>query len=268
MILLTFALAGSAAADEPSTISGQVTDNGRALGNDRSAVDAALSSFNRSTGLQIYVIYVDNFGGLTGPQWAAKTRSISPIGTTDILIAFATDNPSYGVSAPSNTAISAAEFAEVAQNDIRPEVDNQDWAGAVIAAATGYGDAAEESGLPWMPILIGLIAVLAGAATLIHRARRRYDDTHEIRDEHGVPVDRLELMRTQELRDRAELAVAAVDDPDRKQALAVRLGRLLRAHDDWPRETQRVVAIDLIHDSERADDRASTGAPVGGERQH
>ncbi len=258
-LALLFAIsAGPASAEAPLSADSLITDKAGVLGADKPRVEAALKQFTRDTGLQLYVVYVKDFGGLSGSDWAAKTASKSTIGTTDILMAVSTKDRTYGVAEPREHGASDREFNAVAMNDIRPAVNTGDWAGAAIDAAHGYKRAYDESGLPWTLIVIGIVAVVAAGAVVTFRVRRHYDQTHVIRDEHGHTVDPLELLRTRELVDKAQLSVAAVEDPELKEKLARKLEILLAGKDS--RDARRALAISIIHRSTQFEHLTTAGS--------
>lgn len=261
VMLLFAAVAGPASAEAPISADSLITDNAGVLGADRPRVEAALKQFTRKTGLQLYVVYVKDFGGLSGSEWAAKTAAKSTIGSTDILVAVSTSTGSYGVAEPREHAASNADFNAVANNDIRPAVNTKQWADAATQAATGYQKAYEDSGLPWTPIVLGILVVAAAGAALTFRLRQNYDRTHEIKDEHGKTVDPLELLRTRELVDKAQLSVAAVEDPDLKSKLAKKLEILLSGQDS--RDARRALAISIIHRSTQFEHLTTVGITDG-----
>lgn len=259
LFLLIAPAAGPALAESPISVDSLITDTANVLGADKPVVEASLKQFTRKTGLQLYVVYVKNFGGLTGSQWAAKTAAKSTIGTTDILLAISTDDRTYGVAEPREHAASDQEFNAVAFNAVRPAVNTGAWAEAATDGAKGYQRAYEDSGLPWTPIVIGIVAVIAAGAALTFRLRRNYDQTHEIRDEHGMTIDPLELLRTRELVEKAEFAVAGVVDPVLKLKLAKKLEILLAGNDS--RDARRALSISIIHRSTKFENLTSVRSP-------
>lgn len=247
LFLVLFAAAGPASADAPINVNSRLTDNADVLGADRAKVETSLKAFTNNTGFQLYVVYVKSFDGLTGKEWAEKTAKNSALGTTDILLAVSTSDNHYGVSKPSEYGISDKEFNAVTFNDVRPAVNSGDWSGAAINAAKGYQQAAEDSGLPWVLLVTGALFIAVVGALVVHRTRERYDETHVIRDEHGQPVDPLELLDTDELIDKAQLSVAGVEDPELKNQLAKQLSDLLATRLKRTDDTRRALAIDIIH---------------------
>lgn len=261
LCLLFAVAAGPATAEAPLSVNSLITDKAGALGADRPQVEAALKQFTRKTGLQLYVIYVKDFDGLSAKQWAAKAAATSTIGSTDTLLAISTSDGAFGVAEPREHPGSDEAFNAVGAKDIQPAVDTQDWAGAATGAAAGYQQAYEESGLPWTPILLGILAAVVIGVLAIVRLRRNYDLTHEIRDEHGMTVDPLELLRTPELVDKAQRAVSSVEDPDLKDKLAKKLEVLLSAKDS--RDARRALAISIIHRSTQFENLTTVGSADG-----
>lgn len=210
--LILFVSVLPATADAPFDVRGQVTDKAGVLGSEKDEVEASLKKFTRETGFQLFVVYVKSFDDMSGADWADETASTSGLGTTDILLAVATEDGRYGIAVPQAHALSDEDFTTVETEDIRPALQERDFAGAAIAAAAGYTEAAEHSGFPWGAIVVGGIVVAGAGAYAIRRIRRKYDETHVVLDEHGNPVDPLSLLSTEELNKRASSALVAVDD--------------------------------------------------------
>jgi len=217
--LLLLLSASPASADRPIDVDGSITDNAGVLGSEKPRVEKALKEFTNKTGFQLFVVYVKSFEGMSGPDWADQTATKSGLGTTDILLAVATDEGRYGIAVPTEHAISDEDFTRVEVNDIRPALQQSDFPGAAIAAAEGYTEAAEDSGFPFgfivLPIgvfVAGIVVIAGVGAYAIHRTRRKYDETHVIRDEHGNQVDPLSLLSTEELTQKANASLVALDD--------------------------------------------------------
>lgn len=211
-LLFLLFLAPPAQADPPFDVREQITDRASVLGNREDDVEAALKKFTRESGFQLFVVYVKSFDGMSGADWADETASTSGLGTTDILLAVATDDGRYGIAVPREHALSDEDFTTVETEDIRPALQKRDFPGAAIAAAEGYTKAAKSPSLFWGAIVVGGAVVAGAGAFAIHRTRRKYEETHVVLDEHGNPVDPLSLLSTEELNKRAGSALVAVDD--------------------------------------------------------
>ena len=58
-----------------------------------------------------------------------------------MLLSIATVGRDYSVRVPPNFKLSTSQLDQVAENEIRPQLADGDWAGAAIAAANGYREA-------------------------------------------------------------------------------------------------------------------------------
>ena len=216
-VLLTAALVAPGAAlapanaDDPIDVTRQITDRAGALGPQQPEVRRALDRFFDRTGLQLFVVYVPTFGDLTGPEWAAKTSERSELGRGDVLLVVATKDRAYGYKTDNET-FTPADLESVDRTRILPALRNDDFAGAAIAAADSYGDIAEDEGLPWAAIVIGVVVVLLVGALLVRRSRRRFERSHHVLDEHGNPVDPAAILDLEELDEVSNRALVAVDD--------------------------------------------------------
>jgi hypothetical protein len=201
----------SAHAEDPIDVPGQITDEAGVLGADQMEVRQALDRFFDRTGLQLFVVFVPTFGDLTGKEWAAKTSEKSGLGRADMLLVVATKDRAYGYDTE-NEIFTAEDLETVDRTRILPALRNDDFAGAVTEAADGFGDVAEDDGLPWGWIVFGLVLVLAISGVVVHRVRRRFERSHHVLDEHGKPVDPAAILDVEELEEVANRALVAVDD--------------------------------------------------------
>lgn len=199
-------------AEDPIDVAAeQITDEAGVLGADQAEVREALDRFFDRTGLQLYVVYVPTFDDLTGDEWAAQTSQKSGLGRGDVLLAVATKDRFYGYET-ANATFSDEDLETVDRTRILPALRNDEFARAAIDAADGYGDIAEDDGLPWGWIVFAGVIVLAAGAVVVHRLRRRFERSHHVLDEHGNPVDPAALLDMKELEEVANRALVAVDD--------------------------------------------------------
>ncbi|GAA3514057.1 TPM domain-containing protein [Aeromicrobium panaciterrae] len=213
LALATLGFGGAAQADPPLDVKGEITDNAGVLStSDKARVEKALDDYQEKTGFQLFVVFVKSFDGKSGAEWSDETAAKSGLGTTEILLAVATEDRRYGTSIPPDHPLSDKEFNRIQLEEVEPKLRKSDWAGAAIAAAEGYTKAAEDSGLPWGAIVIGGVVVAGGGALVVRRMRRRYDDTHVVLDEHGQPIDPLSQLSTDELNKQSSAALVAIDD--------------------------------------------------------
>ena len=216
---LTVLVGGPATAEPPTDVAGEVTDSAQVLGERTAEVQAALDELADSTRHQLFVVFVDTFDGTDGIDWANESATLSGLGTNDLLLAVAVDDQRYAVSVDDAIALTDDQLAAVESERVEPRLSEGDWAGAAIAAAEGYrdaagggagtGGAAGSGGFPWIPLLVagGLVPLVlvivrslgAGAAG----AARGPD---------GRPLAGRAALPTDELNRQASQALVAIDD--------------------------------------------------------
>lgn len=135
------AAAPPARADDPVTLSaqGQITDRVGALGDRKAAVTAALDKLYADQRVQLFVTYVRDFSGRSAQSWADATAEKNGLGQNDVLLAVGTGARQYAYSADAASGFTEEQLAAVARTAIEPALRENDWAGAAIGAANGYG---------------------------------------------------------------------------------------------------------------------------------
>ncbi|MER7764504.1 TPM domain-containing protein [Streptomyces sp. NPDC097619] len=116
-----------------------MTDRVDALGDREPAVAAALERLYTEHRVQLFVVYVRNFSGRPAQSWADATATRNGLGRDDLLLAVATGDRQYAYSADTDSGFTREQLAEVARTAIEPALRQNDWAGAAIGAADGYG---------------------------------------------------------------------------------------------------------------------------------
>ena len=178
--LLAFSTA-TASAEAPLRVTGQITDPAGALGAQTPAVQAALDRLTAESNLRLYVVYVQNFSGRDGQDWADRSAQASQLGRRDALLAVAIDDRAYGISLDETFPLSDQVVTDIETRDVRPRLTADDWGGAAIALADGMrtGEASGGSGgdaggaaLP-VGLVAGGVALVGGGAYVLARRRRR-----------------------------------------------------------------------------------------------
>ncbi|MGB3370233.1 MAG: TPM domain-containing protein, partial [Rhodococcus sp. (in: high G+C Gram-positive bacteria)] len=172
-----FGAAGTATAEPPSRLAGQITDNVEALDDGQLAdVQAAIDDVYNADRIRLWIVYVADFDNLEPSEWADATAQASSFGDRDALLAVATVDRSYATWVSNGlTEITQSEIDELQTDNIEPALREEDWAGAAIVTAGTLGDAYASSGssgssTPW---LIGAGAVLAaGGGAVVYSSRR------------------------------------------------------------------------------------------------
>ncbi|MFO7691121.1 MAG: TPM domain-containing protein [Cryobacterium sp.] len=173
-----------------------IVDTDEVLNVREAEVTAALSALYDGTGIDLFVAYVPSFTGVqTRTDWADQTAAQNGLGTNDILLAVATDDRQYQISAPRDTALTDSQLAEIETVAIEPALRVNDWAGAAIGAATGLeaavrgtaiepasitpgvptSAASDDSGTGWVVfVLLASALVLVGLVWLLARRPRSH----------------------------------------------------------------------------------------------
>lgn len=188
---------------------------------EESEAQARLTQFKADTGLDLWVVYVDEFTDPSGAEdWANQTALDNGLGPTQYLLAVATGSRQFYLSGDSSGPVGPDELGTIEQQLIQPQLAAEDWLGAVDAAAVGLADAAgggsgagpgTGSGAGGFPI--GLVIFLAVAAiavlviVVIVRNRRK-----KVGGGAGAPGAPLEQIDLTELERRAGSALVQTDD--------------------------------------------------------
>ena len=168
-------LATPAGAQPPSKLTDHITDNTGALtDSDRAAVSSAIDRLYQARHIQLWVVYVDNFSRFKPENWAAQTRSASGMGDHDALLAVATNTKLYTFVPPKVQYLTTDELNSLQFRQIEPAVAAKDWSRAAVAAADGLNKSASSPKRNWLPIAIGVIAIVVVLVVvlLLFRARR------------------------------------------------------------------------------------------------
>lgn len=183
-----------AVADAPIPLArtGQVTDRVGALQGRTAEVQAALNQLYDRQKLQLFAVYVNGFSGASPQDWANATAVKNGLGRRDVLLAVATHDRQYAVSADQESGLTQRQIDEVGDQAIEPALRHDDWAGAAVGAATGYdavldghpvtapaitpgaadpgGAGSRSSGSVWIPVVALGAALLLGIWAYRRRA--------------------------------------------------------------------------------------------------
>lgn len=222
-LTVTIGVPTTAFAENPVEFgSSHVVDKVGALGDRESEVTDALDRLYTETGTDLFVVYVDNFTGVDDrEQWADQTADDNGMGATDVLLAVATGDREYQLSAAGDYELTDAQLSEVESVAIEPALRENDWAGAAIGAADGLaasltggqvtapevtpGEAEPSgSGGGFNPIWIVLIALVAIAIIVFFIVRSRRRSAATAGKKSGVPIA--------ELKQQAGSALVQTDD--------------------------------------------------------
>ncbi|WP_340295916.1 TPM domain-containing protein [Aquipuribacter hungaricus] len=167
--------------DDPAALTSQVTDSADVL--DDTAAQSAVEELSQQTGVDLYVVYVDDFGGLESEEWVIETGSLTGLGETDAMLAVAVGDREFWFEPPASLTTAEGQAIREAVVD---ELGQDDWDGAVTAAATTTAQVvASEGGTGGAPapapaggssglgglLVLGVVAAL-GIALLVAVVRR------------------------------------------------------------------------------------------------
>ncbi|MGW6132473.1 TPM domain-containing protein [Cellulomonas sp. NPDC055163] len=219
VLLATLGLAVPAAAVEPLNLPSQITDQVGALDGSTAEVQASLDRLSDDTAYDLFVVYVADFSGRDGEQWARETAAASGLGPEDVILAVAVDERRYGMWVQSAGEITEEEATSVRVDLVEPRLAEDDWAGAAIAAADGLRDAALGTGTAASGgglglgtlLVVGLVLVLV---VLVVRSllRHRGGAGQGAAQPAGAAPQGLAALPTPELNRRASQALVAIDD--------------------------------------------------------
>ena len=138
---------GAQASGRPGPVDGKVGRGERAsapgLRRTEDEVAGALADLRDETGVQLFTAYVDTTGVEEIEAWTANTAEVSGLGVNDALIVVAIDDRTYAmwVSDALQDEITTDEQDAILGNALEPELQDGDFAGAMIAAAEATGTA-------------------------------------------------------------------------------------------------------------------------------
>jgi hypothetical protein len=168
-------LAPCTAAEPPFRVPDYVTDRAGVLSTDqRAQVESAVDNLYNERRVRLWVVYVDSFNQ-DPVGWARVTMQISSFGDYDALLAVATGERSYAFLVPTSVA-SQSEASALQRNEIEPQLRQQDWAGAAVAAANGLvtpSAATPGAALSWVGVVVALVVLALIVLVLVLWSRRR-----------------------------------------------------------------------------------------------
>lgn len=187
--MMAFALATvgapSAKADPPTRLPQQILDTANALTiPQHTELQAAIDQLYNDKQVQLWVVYVKDFGSLTAEQWAEQTATASELGSADVLLAVATESRAYALnSAGKIDGLDTSALQKVASEDVQPQLRQGNWAQAGIATANGITAQLTPSNTA---LIVGSsvagLAVLGGGGAFLYLRRNRRRQTDEAID--------------------------------------------------------------------------------------
>lgn len=171
------------------------------------AIEDAIGELQRED-VDLWVVYVDEFSSpADAEEWANTTAEQNGLGPNQYLLAVATDARTYYLSGDTSGPVSGDQLTSIEQDQILPQLRDEDWAGAGVAAADGlrgvvsgsYGS--NGSGFFWV-LIIGVV-VVGAIIFFVVRSRRRTQ---------GAPTGGPAAVPLPELERQAGVALVQTDD--------------------------------------------------------
>lgn len=171
-------LPGSATAEPPFRLPQPITDTAGVLDPAETAqIEQAADALYAEHGVQLWVAYVPTFSGLSSDDWTERTAQASNFGTDTALLAVATQDREYALWTPNAlSGVTASERDAISTDRIVPQLRDENWAGAAVAAAEGLDEALSASGSGSGTTLLvggGVIAAGAGGVYLYSKRAKR-----------------------------------------------------------------------------------------------
>ncbi|MDF9276995.1 TPM domain-containing protein [Arthrobacter sp. EH-1B-1] len=235
--LLSPLVAAPAYAVDPVDFNSQtVVDQADVLSDsEQQEVEQSIEQLQAEHGYTLHVAYVDSF---TNPsdakQWAIATAETSSLQADDAIFVIGVDDRTGGLLADSSSVVDDQSNG-IYQSFAVPELENDDWTGAAVAAVTGVdqvldggtvspaGTSSDGGGGSFL--FIGGLLVLAGVGGYFYlRSKRRKPDAQEQnrhpseiefgpgRGADGQVLDPLASLSVEDLRLRAGSLLIAADD--------------------------------------------------------
>jgi len=214
-IMLGAALPAAATDPLPLGATRVLDDAGVLSSSEEQAVQARSEALSASSGLDLWVVYVDQF---TNPSdasdWGNTTADLNNLGPNQYLLAIATEGRAFFLSGHPDSPVSDDQLAEIEQERIGPALQGGDWVAGATAAADGLADARGGSGagtgggFGGILFVLLLVVVVGALIFFVIRARRKARQPSGAGGGPGaIPAEPLE-----ELAQRASSALVQTDD--------------------------------------------------------
>jgi uncharacterized membrane protein YgcG len=147
---LLLLLAPGAGAVSAPKLSSQITDQTGVLGSGLSSVQTALDKLQNGQNVQLWLVFIPTTGSATAPDFARQTFEANGLGGNDMILLVAVDDHRYGwwEKEDSGTGLPTSQIDSLVSSRMDSLLKSGDYAGAVIAFASGLGDAVKAARAP------------------------------------------------------------------------------------------------------------------------
>lgn len=167
------------------------------LGSDVSKLEASVRGFAAEHGVQLFVVYVDEFTSPENPEaWGAATAQKNFLGDDAVLLSIAVEDRLFDLNA-ATALISDAQYDKLVKDYVRPALKESNWTGVIGQTLTGIEKTVlnpESNGTGIAIAVVGGVVVVGGVAAGVLVARKK---KRERAAEDGEVVLSLEELETQ-----------------------------------------------------------------------
>ncbi|GHH76546.1 membrane protein [Promicromonospora soli] len=200
-------------ASPPITLTDPVTDGTGALSDaERQELQAAIDRLADESDLRMFVVYIESFDGIDPVDWANASANLSGFGTDDLLLAIATADQQFGLSADTNVALTDTQLGEI-DSTVAASVEEEQWAAAATDAVDTVRRAQADATSPILLAGIALAAALLLVAIGYVMWRFAVPRLARLTDHLSAPArTTLDELPLAELDERAAAALVGIDD--------------------------------------------------------
>ncbi len=142
-VALVLGLASPAGAADAPKLTGQITDLTGVLAPNRTEITTALDRLQRDHDVKLWVLFAKTTGSLSVTAYADQVAAVNELGVTDALLVVALDDRTDSMWVSNGlTQIANDEIDTIISRRVEPQLAAGNYAGAVIGAADGLGEAA------------------------------------------------------------------------------------------------------------------------------
>lgn len=125
---------GSASAEPPLEVTGQITDEVGALGTGAAPAREAVEELAAEQDVGLYTVFVSSFDSIDAGAWAEATAELSELDESDLLLAVAVgeDTYEYGWWVDESSPLSVVDIEDAMSDAVRPHLEADQWSGAVV----------------------------------------------------------------------------------------------------------------------------------------
>lgn len=205
--------AAAAPVEAPFDLPAQITDRADVL-QDPDGLQSDLDELAAEESLQLFAVYVDSFDGQSPEEWARATYETSGMGGNDVLLAVAVEDRRYAMWTTQASGLEPSDISEVQTDFVEPALADDDWDGAVSAAAEGLGEGGGPGFSTIFYLVVGGLFLVFVAVPVVLSLRKKGASAPAP----GAPQPVMTGVSTDQLRRDASSALVDLDNAIRSSA--------------------------------------------------